>query len=372
MAEDVQNTTDNQVQDNITPEAPEPPKGWRPVAHPLRNTCIFIALIGIAIGVCCYIWGINPFTVGEKTTENAYVRGYTTVISPQVSGYVQKVAVQDFDKVQEKQPLITIDTATYQASLDANKAQVAAAQSALDNATQTIASAQASAAASKATIASAKADVDKASQDFHRYQQLIKQHAIAQVDYDHARITLEQAKAALAQAQADYQVALEKIKSAEVNKEQLKAQRQEAEAALAQAQIDLRHTTVRAPRAGQLSTVGVKQGQYVTAGTTLMYLVPKSVWVIANFKETDIAKMAIGQKAVIRVDALKGKQFNGKVAQISPATGSEYSVIANNKATGNFVKIVQRIPVKIDLIAGQADAERLAPGMSVEATVYTR
>ena len=145
-----------------------------------------------------------------------------------------------------------------------------------------------------------------------------------------------------------------------------------AEAGAKQAQINLENTVIRAPESGQLSQINVQAGQLVSAGTQLMYIVPKGVWIIANFKETQVANMTIGEAATIHVDALGGTQFSGHVSNISPATGSEFSAGAANPATGNYIKIAQRIPVRIDLDPNQPELARLRPGMSVSVDVDTK
>ena len=147
---------------------------------------------------------------------------------------------------------------------------------------------------------------------------------------------------------------------------------QAAEAQLGLAKIDLANTVVRAPRAGQLSEVSVRLGQYVTAGSQLLFLVPDSLWVVANFKETQTAHMQVGQPANFTVDALDGAQLAGHVSEIAPATGSEFSVLRADNATGNFTKVVQRLQARIAIDADQSMATRLRPGMSVIARVDTQ
>ena len=144
-----------------------------------------------------------------------------------------------------------------------------------------------------------------------------------------------------------------------------------ARAALHLAQIDLDNTRIRAPADGRLSEIGVRQGAYVTSGTQLMFLVPQDLWVIANFKEAQTRQMHVGQAVTFRVDALNGATLKGHVENIAPAAGSEFAVLKSDNATGNFVKVAQRIAVRIRIDAGQPLAPRLRPGMSVEAKVAT-
>jgi multidrug resistance efflux pump len=156
-----------------------------------------------------------------------------------------------------------------------------------------------------------------------------------------------------------------------VNRGGLEAAVESARAAQELAAIDLANTVIKAPRDGALGEVGVRVGQYVTAGTQLLYLVPATVWVVANYKEAQTAHMRPGQAATVKVDALAGQVLRGRVTRISPATGSEFSVIKPDNATGNFVKVPQRIGVRIELDPNQELVARLRPGMSVEARVDT-
>ena len=182
---------------------------------------------------------------------------------------------------------------------------------------------------------------------------------------------MAQAQAGVQQAEANLQAAQENREKTSGSRSSLDANIKNAEAGVKQAQINLDNTIITAPESGQLSQVSVKEGQYVSAGTQLMYIVPKGIWIIANFKETQIANMAIGEPATIHVDALGGAKFTGHVSNISPATGSEFSAAAANPATGNYIKIAQRIPVRIDLDQNQPELARLRPGMSVSVDVDT-
>lgn len=180
----------------------------------------------------------------------------------------------------------------------------------------------------------------------------------------------------MGQAQAARRSADEDVRSVIVNRDALTAAVANARAALKLAEIDLANTRILAPQDGQLGEIGVRLGQYVTPGTQLMQLVPHRVWVVANFKESQTAGIRPGQAAWFRVDALDGKTLRGRVERLSPATGSEFSVIKTDNATGNFTKVAQRLPVRIALEPGRDEAERalvarLRPGMSVEATVDT-
>ena len=226
--------------------------------------------------------------------------------------------------------------------------------------------------AREADVYSAKVSVDSAREDVNRYQGLVAIGAVSRADVAHAEAQLAKAQAGVQQAEANLQVAVEGSKKTTASRSSLDANIKNAEAAAKQAQINVDNTIIRAPESGQLSQLIVKTGQYVTTGTQLMYIVPKGVWIIANFKETQVANMTIGEAATIHVDALGGTQFSGRVNNISPATGSEFSAGAANPATGNYIKIAQRIPVRIDLDSNQPELARLRPGMSVSVDVDTK
>ena len=183
--------------------------------------------------------------------------------------------------------------------------------------------------------------------------------------------TAELGRGNMLQAKANIAIAEETIKSTEVARATLQAKVKSAEAALGLARIDMDNTVVTAPAAGQVSEASVRQGQYVTAGSQLLFLVPDTRWVVANFKETQTAGIHVGQLARFTVDGLDGAEFQGHVERIAPATGSEFSVLRADNASGNFTKVVQRLPVRIAIEADQPDMERLRPGMSVIAKVDT-
>ncbi|MDQ9204366.1 HlyD family secretion protein, partial [Cronobacter sakazakii] len=177
---------------------------------------------------------------------------------------------------------------------------------------------------------------------------------------------------AVEQASRQLEVSRQNLQSVIVNRASLEADVENARAALELAQIDLQNTRIIAPRDGQLGQIAVRQGGYVTAGTRLTSLVPPQNWVIANLKETQLADVKTGQSVTFTVDALNDEKFEGRVQSISPATGVEFSAITPDNATGNFVKIAQRIPVRIEVLGDAEKRARLRPGMSVQVTINTR
>jgi len=346
-------------------------RGWAPPRSGLKGTLIFVAILVAGALLVLYAWSLPPFVTTVQTTDNAYVRGQTTVIAPQVNGYVTQVLVQDFSQVKAGQPLARIDDRIYRQRVEQAQAQIQAQQANLANSQQSQRSGQAQVAGQSAAVINAKAQLARAEADMRRVNQLVAERSLSLRERDQTLAALRQAQAAVLQAEAQRSVAQEQVRTVTVGRGGLEAGVANARAALRLAQIDLANTIIRAPQDGQVSELGVRLGQYVTAGTQLMFLVPRTVWVVANFKEAQTAKIVPGQKAKIRVDALGGEELTGTVQQLAPAAGSEFSVIRPDNATGNFVKVAQRIAVRIAIDPGQRLAQRLRPGMSVEARVDT-
>lgn len=357
------------------PSATEPevaPTGWRP-AEKNRTTVIVIAVVALlAVLAILYAWRLPPFAGLHEDTDNAYVRGRVTIISPQVSGYVTAVPVQDFAEVKAGQVLATIDDRIYRARVAQAEANVAAQQAALANSTQAQRSRETATLSQDAGIANARAQLQKAQADMRRADTLVADGSISAREHDQTRAALLAAQAAVQQASAGRAIGTQDVRTVVVGRAGLEASVEAARAQLRLAQIDLDNTVIRAPVDGQLSEVGVRNGAYVTPGTQLVFLVPHDVWVIANFKEAQTRAMRIGQPASFRVDALGNVRFTGHIQNLAPAAGSEFAVIRPDNATGNFVKVAQRIAVRIAIDPNQAEARRLRPGMSVEVAIDTR
>jgi len=334
-------------------------------------TILFVAILLAGALIALYAWGLPPFRTTVQTTDNAYVRGQTTVIAPQVNGYVVAVPVQDFQQVQAGQPLVRIDDRIYRQRVQQAQANLAAQVASLNNSQQSQRSSQASVAGQNAAVENARAQLARAQADMRRVAELVSLGSVSLRERDQTLAALRQAQAGVRQAEAQRAIAQEQVRTVTVGRGGLEAGVENARAALRLAEIDLSNTIIRAPQAGQVGELGVRLGQYVTAGSQLLFLVPKTVWVVANFKEAQTAKMAAGQRATVRVDALGGAELTGRVQQLAPAAGSEFAVIRPDNATGNFVKVPQRIAVRIAIDPNQAMAARLRPGMSVEARVDT-
>ncbi|MEO7941427.1 MAG: HlyD family secretion protein [Burkholderiaceae bacterium] len=350
------------------PAAPAPAK----TVKPSRFAVIAMVLVAIAgILMILWAWRLGPFATAMMRTDNAYVRGQITVLAPQVSGYVGEVLVHDFERVKAGQTLVRIDDRIYQQKVNAAQAQLDSAKAQLANASQTQAQNQANLGSRNASLMASEAEARRAQADLQRANDLAARGSVSLRERDQARATAELATANVRKARADITIGEQTIKSTTVSRAGLEAQVQAAEAQLGLAKIDLANTVVRAPRDGQLGEASVRLGQYVTAGSQLLFLVPKSLWVVANFKETQTAHMKIGQPAHFKVDALDGARLSGYIDEIAPATGSEFSVLRADNATGNFTKVVQRLQIRIAIDPGQELATRLRPGMSVIAQVDT-
>jgi multidrug resistance efflux pump len=335
------------------------------------NALIFGAVALIGVLVVLYAWNLPPFRSTIQSTEDALVRGYVTIISPQVPGYVVDVTVDDFQRVREGDLLLRIDERIFQQRVDQARAQLAAQRAALANFTQANKSAQASIAQNEAALANAAAQATKAEADLRRVEELAADGSLSTRERDAARAAQTEATAATEQARAELEIARQNLRTVGVNRGSLEAAVANAEATVHLAEIDLEHTQILAPRDGQLGQVNVRVGAYLNAGAQVMALVPAQMWVIANMKETQMADVRLGQSVTFTVDALNHAALRGKVERISPATGSEFAVITPDNATGNFVKIAQRIPVRISIDPDQPLAARLRPGMSVVTSIDT-
>mgnify|MGYP000875173772 CR=1 FL=1 len=326
-----------------------------------------IVIVGVL--VILYAWQLWPFTSSVQTTENAYVRGQITFISPQVSGYLTGVEVVDLQPVSRGELLMTIDDRIYRQRVHQAQAQLEMKVAALKNNQQQRKSAEATILSNKAALENARAQRQKSGLDLKRVENLASDGSLSVRERDAARAADAQAQAQMRQAEAQVAVAQQNLQTVVVNRASLEADVTNARAALELANIDLANTRIVAPDSGQLGQLSVRKGTYVTAGTRLTSVVPDKKWVIANFKETQLAHIRPGLPVTFSVDALNGRRFSGRVEFISPAAGSEFSAISPDNATGNFVKIAQRIPVRISIDA--EEQQLLRPGMSVEVSIDT-
>ena len=345
---------------------------------------VLLAAVGFG-GSKAYDW----FTTGRfiVVTDNAYVKADVSVIAAKIPGYVTTVPVAENAAVHAGDLLATIDPGDYQLAVAAAKGKIATQDAAFARLGQqggalqaAVAQARAQLAATQSQIVAAQADLVRATGEFERANKLIAIQAGTQQRVDLALADRDRAAAVLASARSTSQAAQSAIEAAQANSAMLEAQKTEAlrgrdelAIALEKAQRDLDFTQIRAPFDGVVGNRAVQPGQYVQPGTRLLALIPLgSVYVEANFKETQLGNLKAGQKVTLTVDAVSGKTFEGVLVSIAPASGSQYSLLPPENATGNFTKIVQRVPVRIRVPAELARSGQLRPGISVVADVHTR
>jgi membrane fusion protein (multidrug efflux system) len=339
-----------------------------------RRKLAVAAVLALALAGGAY-YGYHYWTAGRfiVSTDDAYVGADTAIIAPKVSGYVKAVAVDDNARVRAGAPLVALDDSDYRIALRQAEAQVAAQQASIARIGQQIAAGDSQVAQARAQLASAKAGAVNAQLEYDRAATLAGKAVGTKQAVDAANATLKQANAAVDAADAG-------VASAEANVAVLAAQKTEAERVLDQysravdkAQLDLDHTIVRAPFDGVVGNRAAEAGEYVTPGTRLMALVPlQDVYVTANFKETQLEALKPGQTAAISVDAYPDHDIKGTVTSVAPASGSVFSLLPPDNATGNFTKVVQRVAVRIRVPAGVAAEDLMRPGMSVVVAVDTR
>lgn len=263
------------------------------------------------------------------------------------------------------QPLVQIETNQYEMKLAQAKAGVLSQQASLGQIKQAQNSATANVAVMNANIESAKVSLANAKAQHARMAELVKMNAVSRQEYENSLTNVQKAEIAVAQAIAQKHNAEQEIANVKINAENNNIAIENAKAGLELAKLELSYTTIKSPISGRLGEITAKEGQLVAVGTNLMSVVPPEHWLIANVKETEIGQIAIGQSAQITVDALGGKQvLTGKVVQIAPATGSEFSASKTDPSTGNFIKVAQRVPVKIAFDDNQDNVKNISIGMS--------
>jgi membrane fusion protein (multidrug efflux system) len=341
---------------------------------PLRKLLILgTALVAVAGAGTWY--GTEWWTTGRYliSTDDAYVRAHNTTLASKIAGYVATILIADNAQVRAGDVIATIDDGDYRLAVDAAREKVATQQAAVDRFDRQIVAQQAAVAQVKAQLVSAQAGAKRSQLEFERQQ------ALAQKDFA-SRQTLEQAEAGRDQAAAGVQSTQSAIDAADAQLGVLAAQQQEARRALdelktaqAKAERDLTFTVIRAPVDGVFANRAIQTGDYVQTGQRLASLVPlHDVYVDANFKETQLARLQPGQPVDISVDALPEHAIHGTIASLSPASGAVFSLLPPDNATGNFTKIVQRLPVRIAVPDSVAAQQLLRPGMSVVVSVNTK
>lgn len=323
---------------------------------------VILILAAIGGGV---LWWIE--TSGAVSTDDAFVDTRIVQVSPQVSGTLVSVPVNDNQLVGKGSLLARIDPRNFEAALAQAKAQLEQARASLANSDAQIAAQQAKIAQAGAVIEQAQAALTFARQQNDRAQRLLQSGAGTQQQEQQAHAELINRGQALAGAQAAQTAADKQLAVLNAQKQSAQAEIAAAQAAVDKAQIDLDRTGIYAPAAGHVANLSAAVGTYATPGATLMSLVPTTVWVTANFKETELGKIHVGDPVDIAVDAYPGRVFKGHVASIQAGSGTAFSLLPAQNATGNYVKIVQRVPVKI--VFDNPPEVYLGPGMSVVPSV---
>jgi len=329
----------------------------------------------VAAAVAAVAFGVYWYNTGRflQSTDDAYVRADMSAITPRVGGEILAVHVVDNQLVSKGDVLVEIDTRDYAARVANAQAAVASAQASILNNQEQLKLQQANIAEARANLASSQADQVRLQKDWARAQQLVSDGVATSQRLDSAQADFKSGQANVARYEAALQAANQQVGALQAQGEGLKAQQQAQAAMLQLAQIDLDTTTLRAPIDGSVGDLAARVGERVSSGQRLLSLVPlQAVYVEANYKETQLTHMNIGQPVTIKVDAFPGARLRGHVDSLAPASGAEFALLPAQNATGNFTKIVQRVPVKIALEADEPLRGRLRPGMSVVATVDTQ
>jgi len=308
-----------------------------------------------------------------ESTNDAYVQADYTTIAPKVSGYIADVKVEDNQPVKAGQVLAVIDDRDFRNAVEQAKADVASAKADVQNLEAQLEEQQSVIQQAAAAIDADQAGVKFAQQDYTRYHNLTANKVTSVQDEQRAQTVLQQQNAALQRDRAALTAAKQRVAVLTTGKTKSETQVQRLEAVQAQAELNLGYTTITAPIDGVVGARSLRTGQYVQAGTQLMAVVPlQSVYVVANFKETQLSGVKIGQPVEIAIDGLPGMIVKGKIDSLSPASGLTFALLPPDNATGNFTKIVQRIPVKIALEVDGDLVGRLRPGMSAEPVINTK
>lgn len=340
--------------------------------YPKQKVAVGVAA-AIAVGVLMYL--VAPGLFGKRTqqsTNDAFVSADFTLVVPRVAGFIKEVLVEDNQQVKAGQLLALIDDRDLRAAAQAADAETLVARAQLQNARATLERQTSVIAQAQATVVSAKAEMDFAAHELNRYNHLAGVGAGTVQSAQQARTRIDQATARLANATAVLAAERKQVEILTAQRDAADGGLKRSQAALEMASYELSYTRIVAPQDGMVGERAVRVGAYVTPGSKILAVVPLAqAFVVANFQETQLRDVQPGQEVQVRVDSLGGEVLSGRVESIAPATGVTFASVKPDNATGNFTKVVQRIPVKIVLDAGQPLAERLRVGMSVEASIDT-
>ncbi|HEY7634097.1 MAG TPA: HlyD family secretion protein [Gemmatimonadales bacterium] len=341
-----------------------------------RLPLLILGLLVLTLG----IWGVRRYIYSRHhvTTDNAQVDGHITTISPRVSGFVERVLIDDNQHVKAGDTLVVLDRRDFQVRLLQAEADLRDAQSAVSSrgragqAAAQLDATRAQAASAQAAVAAAEASYRKAASDLERYRGLAASKIISAQQLDEAQAAYDAAGANLQAARKQAAAAGSQVSASGAAVRGADARLAAAQAAVDNAQLQLSYAVIVAPTDGRIAKRSAEPGALVQVGQNLLSIVPeKNVWVTANLKETQLAHVAVGDAVEFTVDAYPGRVFHGKVESLSPATGARFALLPPDNATGNFTKVVQRLPVRIAVDPDTDPATPLRPGMSVEVTITT-
>jgi len=331
-----------------------------------------VLLAGAGTGA---FWLVDWVTHGrfEEKTNDAYLQADQVVIAPRIGGYVTEVLVGDNQNVKPGQPLVRIDPRTVQATVDQTRTTIAARQADLDKASADLGRQSAVIEQARAQRDVAAAQARFATADLARYRQLADNGADTVQKREQARSTAEQAAGTLVAQNAALTAAERQLVSLRAMVDQSRATVGSAQAQAASAKVDLQSAVITSAIAGRVGDRSVRVGQFVQPGTRLMSVAPiDQLYVTANFKETQVGRMKIGQAVIVKIDALPGQEIKGAIDSFAPGTGAQFALLPPQNATGNFTKIVQRVPVRIAIHPSPEVRAHLLPGLSSEVIVDTR
>lgn len=329
----------------------------------------------VVIGAVAYTissWDAWTSSQATQSTQNAFVKSEPAVLSARVGGYVRGLPVADYQTVKAGDIIAEIESHDYAVRVQAAEASLAKAQAVLDNLGNEEAQQRAAIEQAVASLHASEARLTQSQQDFDRKSRLVTNGTVSGKSFDDAKAELASAKASREAAVAALTFSRRQLDTLAGQRAERRADLDAATAALASAKLEFGYTRIIAPFDGVLGRRSVQIGSLVGSGTQIVTIVPLTrPYVIANYKETQLKNVRAGQPVEVAIDALPGYRFQGRVEQIAPMSGNESSLIPTDNATGNFTKVVQRIPVRIELEPGQADLDLLRPGMSAEARIDT-
>ncbi len=337
---------------------------------PAKRTLTLVVLLLILLGMAFFVW--SAMTRHQARTDDAVVTADYTSVAPKVSGYIRTVNVADNQQVKAGDVLATLDDRDYRVALETAEANLQVSQAKLTSVEAQLEQQQAAIAQTDAAVSASEATLNYAGQNAERYRRLLKTGTTTADEQQKTHATQREAAAQLRQSQAAALSARKEVGILQASVKQARADIAASTASVDQARLNLSYTLITAPIAGSIGQRSARQGAWVAAGTRLLAVVPlQQTYVVANFLETQLGDVKPGQGVSVAVDALPGVTLRAHVDSIAPATGSTFAAIAADNATGNYTKVVQRLPVKIVFEPEQADLARLRVGMSVVPEIET-